>query len=134
MEYEKMLDRLYMQVPEKGKSTSRMEIPKPETIIQGSKTIIKNFSQFAKAVERDEKEIFKYLTKETASAGAIAGGRLTINGKFSGYQIEKLFDSYVKSYVLCPECKRPDTKIIEQHGVKLMKCEACGAMGSIRNA
>ncbi|MCX8158214.1 MAG: translation initiation factor IF-2 subunit beta [Candidatus Diapherotrites archaeon] len=132
MEYEKMLDRLYMQVTTKGKNEGRMEIPKPESIIEGNKTIIKNFSQFVKTIERDEKQIIKYITKETASSGVVNSGRLILNGKFSQFQIERLFDNYVKNFVLCPECKRPDTKILDRQGVKIMKCEACGAISAIK--
>jgi translation initiation factor 2 subunit 2 len=127
-----MLERLYIQVPEKSVKKERMEIPKPETVIQGRKTLVKNFSQFAKTIDRPEKHILKFVTKETAASATVAGGKLTINGKFPYLQIEKMFDSYVKTYVLCPECKRPDTKVTDQQGIKLMKCEACGAVSAIR--
>ena len=132
LDYDKMLDRLYLQVPEKNKETTRMEIPKPEILIQGKKTIVKNFSAFAKAVERSEKHFLKYVTKETASSATAVGGKLTINGKFPYMQVEKIFDGYVKTFVLCPECKRPDTKITDHKGFKIMKCEACGAVSTLR--
>lgn len=132
LDYDRMLDRLYAQVPEKGTEKARMDIPKPEVAIQGRKTIVKNFSAFAKAIEREEKHILKYITKETASASTVAGGKLLLNGKFPYVQVEKLFDNYTKTFVLCPECKRPDTKITDSQGVKIMKCEACGAVSAIR--
>ncbi len=132
MEYEKMLDRLYMSLPEKTVSKERFEIPQLEASQQGKKTIIRNFSQVFKALKRDEKHFYKYFTKETATAAVLAEGKLTMTGKFGQDTISKLFNSYVKEYVLCHECGKPDTQIVEQSGVKVLKCTACGAISAIK--
>jgi hypothetical protein len=46
--------------------------------------------------------------------------------------INKKIEEYVKFYILCPICKRPDTKICDEAGVKIMICEACGAKNPVR--
>ena len=133
MEYEKMLDRLYASLPEKTKKHERFQLPVADSFQQGSKTIVKNFSQILKAVNRDSKHICKFLAKETATSASIDdAGRLVLAGKFSGMQINDLINGYTDQFVLCPECKKPDTKVMERQGVKVLKCEACGAIRSIK--
>ncbi|MBI4210946.1 MAG: translation initiation factor IF-2 subunit beta [Candidatus Diapherotrites archaeon] len=132
MEYEKMLNRLYMSLPEKTTSKERFELPVMESSVQGKKTIIKNFSQALKTVKRGEKHFYKYLTKETATAAAMDEGKLVMNGKFFPDSINKLFTNYINEYVLCHECKKPDTEIIERNGVKVLKCTACGALNPLK--
>lgn len=132
MDYEKMLDRLYLSLPKKALEKSRFEIPAVDSFIQGNRSMLKNFSQLAKTVAREEKHLFKFLTKELATAATIEEGRLVLNGKFIQPQLQKTFDAYVKAYVLCRECGKPDTVLVDVHGVKMMKCEACGAMHPVK--
>ena len=133
MDYEKMLDRLYASLPERTKRHERFEMPAAESFMQGHKTIVKNFTSILKVLNRDKKHLFKYLAKETASAAAIDdNGRLVLNGKFNREQVNKLIASYIVQFILCPECKRPDTKVVEKQGVRMLKCEACGALSSVK--
>lgn len=132
MDYDKLLDRVYSSLPKKSKEDERFELPVPQSLVQGQKTLIKNFSALAKELHRDEKHIFKFITKEFATAATIDGSKLVLNGKFSPDQIQKMFDSYTKEYVLCHVCGKPETKIVDEQGVKMLKCQACGALSSIR--
>jgi len=127
-----MLSRLYMSLPEKTVAKERFEIPQFDSSVQGKKTIIRNYSQVLKTIKRDEKHFYKYFTKETATSAAIEDGKLTMTGKFYPDVINKLFMGYVNEYVLCHECKKPDTQIIERSGVKVLKCTACGALSPIK--
>jgi len=65
--------------------------------------------------------------KELATKGELKGKRLEVIGRFSKGLVDKKIDLYVKNYVLCPECGKPDTKIIKKDRFFIMKCEACGA-------
>jgi translation initiation factor 2 subunit 2 len=132
MEYQKMLDRLYLSLPKQTLEKARFEIPEFESFIQGNRTIVKNFAAVLKIIRREEKHFLKFLTKELATPGSMEEGRLILNGKFLQPQLQSLLKSYVETYVLCHECKKPDTKIAEEQGVKMLKCEACGAFSPIR--
>ncbi len=132
MEYEKMLDRLYMSLPEHTKTKERFEMPLIESFTQGPKTYVKNFNAILKIIRRDEKHLFKYISKEFGTAAFVEDGRLILNGKFSQQQTQKLFDDYIKQFILCPECSKPDTNIAERQGVRMLKCEACGAISSVK--
>lgn len=136
MEYEQMLDRLYLSLPQQSLNKERFEMPRAESFIQGTKTTIKNFTGILKAVNRDndqaKRHLSKYLARETATAANIEENKLVLSGKFSENQVNDLLKSYIEQFVLCPVCKKPDTHVIEKQGVKILKCEACGAISSVK--
>ena len=127
-----MLSRAYLSLPKQALSKERFEMPKIESHIQGKKTLVNNFSQVAKALGREEKYIFKYITQEIGTAATISEGKLVLNGKFTHQQVSNIFMDYAKQYLLCHECNRPDTHFIDQHGVKMLKCDACGAIFPVK--
>ncbi|MBS3061849.1 MAG: translation initiation factor IF-2 subunit beta [Candidatus Diapherotrites archaeon] len=133
MEYERMLDRVYMSLPKEALTKERFEIPRVDSFVEGTKTIIRNFSNLAKLVRRTDREIYKFFTKEFAVPAQISGERLILNGKFFGNQVQTAYESYVKSFVLCHECHKPDTHYVDQSGVRILKCEACGAISSVKH-
>ncbi|MEM0359963.1 MAG: translation initiation factor IF-2 subunit beta [Candidatus Diapherotrites archaeon] len=132
MNYEELLEKAYKQIPPESLKKERFEMPKLQVIVQGNKTIVANFSKTIKDLQREEKHALKYFTSQAASAANIEGGRLILKGVFSQHELQGFLEDYVKRFVLCRECSRPDTKIIEQKGVKILKCSACGAITAIR--
>ena len=69
----------------------------------------------------------KYCSKELAVPATMEGNKLVLNGKFYDRNLKDKLSAFVDAAVVCKECKRPDTKIIEKDGIKTMICEACGA-------
>lgn len=127
-----MLDEAYGQIPLESLKKERFEMPRLQTMVQGNKTIIVNFSKTIKDIQRDEKHALKYFTSQAASAANIEGGRMILKGVFSQQELQGFLEDYIKRFVLCRECSRPDTKITEQKGVKILKCNACGAFTAIK--
>ena len=107
-------------------------MPVAESFIQGNKTILKNFGAILKKISRNEKHIIKYFAKETATSVTQEEGRLILNRKFPHEQVNKIVKNYITQFVLCPECKRPDTEIIDKHGIRMLHCEACGAVSAVK--
>lgn len=132
MDYDTMLKRAYVSLPERTQSKERFEMPLLDSSVQGKRTIVKNFGQAMKAVSRDERQLYKYITKETATSGTIEEGKLILSGKFFPDLINKLFTNYLKEYVLCHTCGKPDTQIIDKSGIKVLKCTACGAISPLK--
>ncbi len=132
MDYEKMLDRAYEKMPKKKKTDERFEVPKLKAEIQGTRTVIRNFEKTIKDLHRNVKHAFKFITGEAGTSGSIEGQNVILNGKFSPDSVQKIFEEYVNKYVICKECGKPDTKIIEQNSVKMLKCDACGALSPIK--
>lgn len=128
-EYEKLLDRLYMLVPEPASSGERFEIPKPVTIYVGSTTIVKNFKEITDRMKREPEMLGKYLLRELATSGDYeeSSGSFKLNVKVSSPSLQQLIERFAKVYVICPTCGRPDTYIKKTGRLWILKCEACGA-------
>jgi translation initiation factor 2 subunit 2 len=131
-DYEKLLKRARSQIPEVTSKIERLEIPKLRHTRIGVRTIISNFKEVADALNRDPQHMLKFLSGEMATAATIQGSRIIFQGKFSQETFDRLMDRYMESFVICPVCKRPDTKIIKEKRLSFLVCEACGARSSIK--
>jgi translation initiation factor 2 subunit 2 len=133
-EYEKLLDDVYEKLPEKTTHTERFEIPKFEFFIEGNRTIVKNFKVVCDKLRREPQTVMKYLTKELAVPAEIQGERLILQRKLMGDILNRKLWDFVNSFVICNECKRPDTHIEDAgRGVRMLVCESCGAKRTIRD-
>jgi len=133
MEYEQLLKKAKEQLPEVQESKERFEIPKVSGHIQGSKTIVNNFTSIAKILMRDQEQLLKYLQRELATPAVIEGQRLVLGRKINAGFINKKIEQFAKDFVLCKECGKPDTKIIKEDRFLFLKCTACGAKHTIRS-
>lgn len=132
-DYESLLDNAYKGLPEKAKEKARFEYPTADTFQQGNQTIIRNFDAIAQKLRREPAVLSKYLSKELAVPASIEGQRLILYGKFNNRFVNEKLKDFIKRYVICPECGKPDTKLVEyERGIKLLVCEACGARGTAR--
>jgi len=131
-DYESMLDRARGALPEKTMAFERFETPAIESMLQGSKTIIRNFDVILQKIRRPPEMLSKYFSRELAIPATIEGNKLVLHGKFYERNLKDKFQAFVDAAVVCKECKRPDTKIIEKDGVKTLICEACGARSPVK--
>ncbi len=131
MEYEKMLERAYEKMPPIIFEKKRFDVPRARVTIEGNKTVIKNFSEIAQYIRREENHILKFLGRELGAPWRRDGGRVILVGKFGTMTIEKKLSKYVKNYVVCPVCEKPDTQLTRIDRVLVMKCMACGAVSPV---
>lgn len=132
-DYEMLLSRLRDKLGNTTKKqASRLELPTPQIIWVGQRTIFRNFMDFPKALNRDPERLLLYLNKELASAGYIAGERVIFLGRKEPSSFGALIDRYVKDYVICPVCGSPDTRTEKSKKLGFLLCEACGAKSSIK--
>lgn len=129
--YNELLDKLYKQV-KRIKVSERFEVPKVEGMIEGSKTIITNFSQICSILRRKPEHLAKFLSRELAAQASIEGDRLILNRRLLSTQINDKIQAYVNEFVICPECKKPDTELIKEKNFMFLHCLACGAKHSVR--
>jgi translation initiation factor 2 subunit 2 len=130
-DYEKLLDEAYSKVKKIDSKSERFEIPKVDVQNVGNKTILSNFIHIVSYVRRTPEQVYKFLTKELASSGKIENDRLIFNRKISSSQVQDKFNLYVKKYVLCNQCGKPDTEIVKQDNLQFIHCLACGAKQSL---
>ena len=132
MSYEELLKKARQDLPESVFIKERFEIPKVKGFIQGNNTIVVNFVQIAKTLGREPEHLLKFVLKEIAAPGKLDGQRLIVGSKISASLINQKIKLYANTYVLCPECGKPDTKLIKEKAVSSLKCAACGAKHPVR--
>jgi len=130
--YKEMLTRARSQLPQEVFEHKRFEIPKVRSSTIGMRTLIQNFGEICSMLNREQGHLLKFLTREMATKAGLEGGRAIFQGKFRSDTIDRLIERYVNEFVVCPVCKRPDTKMVKEKRFTFLVCEACGARSSIR--
>ena len=125
--YEELLNDAYENVKVIGGTGERFEIPKIEGMFEGKKTILTNFFQIASRLRRDPEHLLKFLTKELAAKAVVDGERIILNIKIPSKKINPKIEQYVLEFVICRECKKPDTELIKEGKLTMLHCLACGA-------
>jgi len=131
-DYKTLLKKARAQLPKEVFKKERFDVPVLKSIVIGKKTEVINFVAAANTIRRKPDHILKYLTKALASPGIIEGNKVTFSGTFGNTIINEKFNKYLIDFVLCKECKKPDTKILKDSGHDFLKCEACGARRPIQ--
>jgi len=130
-DYEKLLKRAHSLLPREVLEHKRFEIPRVRSGNIGMRTYIVNYKVIAEALNRDPLHLLRYLSKEMATAGSFDGVRAIFQGKFRSDTLDHLVQRYAEEFVVCPVCKRPDTKIVKEKRFSFLVCEACGAKSSV---
>ena len=130
--YEKLLEEAYGKIKQTNTSLDRFEIPKVEGHFEGRKTILTNFYQIASYLRRKPEHFQKFMLKELAASGQKERDRLVLNIKVPSPKINQKIEEYANEFVLCRECKKPDTEFIRKDRINFVHCLACGAKHSVR--
>lgn len=131
--YEKLLEKAYKEVKVVSACAERFEIPKVEGQVEGKNTIITNISQIADYLRRPIEQLAKFLLKELATSGKVENNRLIFNTKLNSAKVNEKIQQYACEFVICDECKKPDTEIVSEKGIKYKHCLACGAKHPIKS-
>ncbi|MDP2908863.1 MAG: translation initiation factor IF-2 subunit beta [Nanoarchaeota archaeon] len=133
LDYKTLLEKGRKELPESAKSTGeRFEVPKAKGHMEGNKTVISNFSQIVDILNREQGHLLKFLQRELATPATVDGQRLILGRKLSATQINSKIQMYAETFVLCPDCKKPDTKLIKEDRITFLKCTACGSKHPIK--
>lgn len=127
--YEELLSRAREGLVQESKKSGalRLELPEPDVIWVGNKTIFRNYSEFPKLLRREPGRVLMYLAKELATAASLDGERAIFIGRKDRESFSQLLQRYMKDGVLCPVCGSPDTHLDKEKRMWFMVCEACGA-------
>ncbi|HUK38850.1 MAG TPA: translation initiation factor IF-2 subunit beta [Methanomicrobiales archaeon] len=124
--YEDLLKKAYSQITEVESSHERFSVPAAKVFIEGKTTVLENFAEIADILNRSPEDLLKYLVGELGTAGKVEGNRAVFNGKFEPGTVAGLVRSYVEDYVICSECGRPDTRLVKDGRIPILRCDACG--------
>ena len=83
-------------------------------------------------LRREQDHLMKYLLGELGTAGKIDGTRAIFNGKFEWEHINNAIKNYTVDYVICSECGKPDTRLVKDGRIPMLRCDACGGHRPVR--
>ncbi len=131
--YETLLNEAYSKVKKVESSSDRFEIPKIQGHFEGKKTILINFFQIVSYIRRSPEHFQKFILKELAVSGHREGEKLVLNMIVPSAKINDKIEQYSKEFVICRECKKPDTELIREGRITFIHCLACGAKHPVRS-
>ena len=131
-DYEALLKRARDNLPDNISDHQRFQVPGADVIYEGKLTILRNFQDICDTIERKTEHLLAYLLKELGTAGNMEGRRVIFKGRLAEVRINNRIGEYVKMYVICSECKRPDTHLEKDGRTLVLKCMACGAHRPVR--
>jgi len=133
MDYEELLEKAYGKIkPIEGTPSDRFKIPEADVKFEGIKTIICNLTEIASYLRRKPEHLARFLQKALATPAKIDGDRLIMQRKLMKSKIQEKIEEYTKEYVICKECKKPDTELTKEDNFMFIHCLACGAKHSVK--
>ena len=96
----------------------------------GIKTVIPNISDICKALHRPEEVLLKFLGNEL---GALSNyiktdNKYLIMGSHTLSRVQEIIFKFIERYILCGECRNPETDVIlssGKHSKITLECRAC---------
>lgn len=125
--YAEMLKRARARLPPVQVGADRFQVPDPDIMSDGKNTVIRNFQEITGVLRREPAHLIGYLARELGCPGVLDLPRGVLKSRLTRDQITQRVREYTEKYVICSECKRPDTHLQKDGRLTLLICEACGA-------
>lgn len=99
----------------------------------GIKTVVANLSSVAHSLSRPPSYVIKYFGFELGAQTNInpSDDRWIINGAHEASKLQDHLDGFISKYVLCKNCKNPETDVVIKDGYILLDCKACGQRSNV---
>jgi len=124
--YEEMLEEALKKLPEISLSSDRYALTQIEVKYEKNKTFILNIKEILFKIKRSEKEFKGDFSRIIGIPTKFEKNSLVINGVINKEILKKKLEEYVKIFVICEVCGKPETRVIIEDNVKYLKCDACG--------
>lgn len=113
----------------------RYKMPLLMTKIEGKgngiKTVIPNMSDISRSLSRPPTYPTKFFGCELGAQTTFdeKGDKYIVNGAHDASRLRELLDGFITKFVLCAECKNPETDLIVDSRTEdiTRDCKACGA-------
>lgn len=94
----------------------------------GIKTVVANLPSVAQSLARPPAYIIKYFGFELGAQTNTnpKDDRWIINGAHQADKLQESLDGFINKFVLCKDCKNPETEFVIKDGRILLDCKACG--------
>lgn len=99
----------------------------------GIKTVLLNVTDVGASLNRDAPEITKFFGCELGSQTTYSADtdRAIVNGAHRDQDLQNHLSRYIENFVLCKNCRLPETHYKIKDGMISQKCLACGAKESV---
>ena len=99
----------------------------------GIKTVIVNLSSVAQSLARPGAYVIKYFGFELGAQtnSNPADDRWIINGAHEASKLQDYLNGFITKFVLCKECKNPETDVVIKDGHIVLDCKACGKRSDV---
>lgn len=109
-------------------------IAKVEGKGNGIKTVIPNMGDIAKSLSRPAAYPTKFFGCELGAQvkSEAKNERYIVNGAHEAEKLQSLLDSFIEKFVLCKECRNPETDLHIQKDQSIIRdCKACGKRSEV---
>jgi len=120
-----LLDEIYEIISDNKElfENKNINISKPEIKYENRKTFWYNYGKNCEQINRDTKQLKKFIDKELAVESSINDkSQLILRGRYDFAVIAKQYKKYIKEYVQCSSCGKFDTEIIRINRLDYLKC------------
>lgn len=125
--YQSLLQRARSRLPPVQAHRERFQVPEPDVMSDGKNTVIRNFQEITEVLRREPAHVIGHLARELGCPGVLDLPRGVLKSRVTKDAIGQRMREYTEKYVICSECKRPDTHLAKEGRFMLLICEACGA-------
>lgn len=94
----------------------------------GIKTVVANLPSVAQSLARPPSYVIKFFGFELGAQTNTnpKDDRWIINGAHQADKLQESLDTFINKFVLCKDCKNPETEFVIKDGRILLDCKACG--------
>ncbi len=125
--YSVLLERARAKLPPVRTGGERFQVPEADVMIDGKNTVLRNFQEITGVLRREPDHLIGFLAREFGCPGVLDLPRGVLKSRLTKEALDLRIKDYVQKYVVCSECKRPDTHLQKEGRLTLLVCEACGA-------
>ena len=136
--YEALVDRVFTFLSaNKTDEKKTLLLPPPRVYREGKKkSIWSNFAVTCSNMNRPMDHVNAFICAELGTTASIDGNnRLVIRDSFQPKQVQKVLRNYIKEYVMCKNCGKPDTRLVKENRMYFVHCNSCDskkAVGTIK--
>ncbi|KAJ1738504.1 eukaryotic translation initiation factor 5 [Coemansia sp. RSA 1086] len=115
----------------------RYKMPRMQAKVEGKgngiKTVLPNISEVAKALSRPPSYPTKYFGSELGAQTQMddKNDRYIVNGAHEAERLQELLDGFIEKFVLCGNCKSPETDLVIKDQIIIRRCMACGKTSNV---
>lgn len=127
MDIESLVKRVYSKLYQNNHTSSeKLPIKNLNVVIENKKTYFYSFRSICQLISREENNLKKFFEEELSKKTSITmNGCLIIDGIFNIASIQKILKSYLKTFVICQECKSFKTALEKSNKIQYVNCSKC---------